>query len=129
MLARRVALAAVGGFDEAFFLYEEDVDLCLRLRESGWKIVFTGEAEIVHHLGRSTSRALDRSKLEYHRSHLLYYSKHNGRLWTVLLRLFLGLRAAFGLLRLTVKPAEQRGSQLRRQRALLRLAWRGQHVP
>jgi GT2 family glycosyltransferase len=125
MLARRDALAAIGGFDEDFFLYEEDVDLCIRVRESGRKVVFTGHAEIVHHLGSSVGQALDRSKLEYHRSHLLYYRKHNGRLWTVLLRLLLGLRAAFGLLRLTMQPAQRRGPQLRQQRALLGLAWRG----
>ena len=48
LLARREALFDVGGFDEGFFLYEEDVDLCHRLRQSGWAVVFTPAAEVVH---------------------------------------------------------------------------------
>ena len=51
------ALEAVGVFDEAFFLYEEDVDLCLRLRKAGWRVVFTPAAEVVHRLGRSMATA------------------------------------------------------------------------
>ena len=52
LLARRQAIDAVGLFDEGFFLYEEDVDLCVRVRAAGWRIVFTPAAEVVHHLGR-----------------------------------------------------------------------------
>ena len=78
LAARRTALEAVGSLDERFFLYEEDADLCRRLREAGWGVVFTPEAEVKHHLGRSMSKAPRRARLEYHRSHRLYYAKHNG---------------------------------------------------
>ena len=57
LMARREALEAVGGFDEAFFLYEEDADLCRRLRAAGWRVLFTPAAEVRHHLGRSMARA------------------------------------------------------------------------
>ena len=95
-LARRQALQSVGGFDEAFFLFEEDADLCLRLRRAGWRVLFTPAAEVRHALGRSMDQAPERARLEYDRSHLLYYSKHNGPLLTALLRTCLALAGRRG---------------------------------
>jgi N-acetylglucosaminyl-diphospho-decaprenol L-rhamnosyltransferase len=92
LLARRVVLESLRGFDESFFLYEEDVDLCRRARQAGWRVVFTPAATILHRLGASMDQDPDRARLEYHRSHLLYYRKHNGAWLTALLRLHLRLR-------------------------------------
>jgi GT2 family glycosyltransferase len=99
LLARRAALEAVGGFDERFFLYEEDADLCRRLRDAGWRVVFTPAAEVRHHLGRSMAKAPSRARLEYHRSHLLYYRKHNRPASQAVLRLLLLARGLTGWLR------------------------------
>ena len=93
VLARRSALDAVGGFDELFFLYEEDVDLCLRIRRAGWRIVFTPAAEVVHHLGRSMETAPALARLEYHRSHLRFYAKHNPLPHRIALRAFIAAKA------------------------------------
>ena len=93
-LARRAALEAVAGFDEGFFLYQEDVDLCLRVRAAGWRIVYTPRAEVVHHLGASMAQAASRSAIEYHRSHLRLYEKHNGAAARALLRAALFARGA-----------------------------------
>jgi GT2 family glycosyltransferase len=119
LLARREALLAVGGFDEAFFLYEEDVDLCVRVRRAGWRIRFTPAAEALHHLGRSMAKAGTRPELEYHKSHLLYYRKHNGGLAQALLRLRV-LVMALGRWALSLGPGEERRG--RRDRA--RLLWK-----
>jgi GT2 family glycosyltransferase len=97
MMTRREALEAVNGFDEGFFLYEEDADLCRRLRAAGWTILFTPAAEVRHRLGHSMARAPERTRLEYHRSHLRYYRKHNGLLARGALRALLGLRAGLAL--------------------------------
>jgi N-acetylglucosaminyl-diphospho-decaprenol L-rhamnosyltransferase len=94
LVARRTALEEVGGFDERFFLYEEDADLCRRLREARWRVVFTPAAEVTHHLGRSMSKAPRRARVEYHRSHLLYYRKHNGPLSRAALRVHLAARGS-----------------------------------
>ena len=91
-LARRELLLQLGGFDEGFFLYEEDVDLCVRVRQAGFRVLFTPRAEIVHHLGRSMETASDRAREEYRRSHLRFYQKHNGPLRTLLLRMWTGFR-------------------------------------
>jgi N-acetylglucosaminyl-diphospho-decaprenol L-rhamnosyltransferase len=90
-LARRRVLDALGGFDEGFFLYEEDVDLCVRIRQAGHKVLYTPQAEIVHHLGQSMESASARARLEYRRSHLRFYRKHNGPLSTALLRVWMAL--------------------------------------
>ena len=119
LLARRTALEAVSGFDERFFLYEEDADLCLRLRQSGWRVVFTPAAEVKHHLGRSMSKAPGRARLEYHRSHLLYYRKHNGALSRVALGVYLAARACAGWLSALVSGDAAARSE---SAALLRLS-------
>jgi N-acetylglucosaminyl-diphospho-decaprenol L-rhamnosyltransferase len=122
LMARREALAEVGGFDEAFFLYEEDVDLCRRLAQTGWGLVFTPTAEVVHHLGRSMEQAAERARLEYHRSHLLYYRKHNGPLATALLRGWLAGAAAAAWAASWARPGAEGASARRRQADVLRLA-------
>lgn len=48
LLLRRSAFDAVGGFDEGFFLYKEEEDLCLRLRRAGGRVVYAGDAEAQH---------------------------------------------------------------------------------
>jgi GT2 family glycosyltransferase len=119
LVARRTALEAVGGFDERFFLYEEDADLCRRLREAGWRVVFTPAAEVKHHLGCSMSKAPRRARLDYHRSHRLYYRKHNGPLSRAALRLLLAGRGCADWLAATASgDAPGRADAL----ALLRLS-------
>jgi GT2 family glycosyltransferase len=93
LLARRKALEDVGWFDEGFFLYEEDADLCLRLRHAGWRVAYTPSAEVVHRLGASMATAPALARAEYRKSHLRYYAKHNGWLATGLLRAWLALRS------------------------------------
>jgi GT2 family glycosyltransferase len=98
LMARRQALLGVGGFDEGFFLYEEDADLCRRLRAAGWRVVFTPSAEVRHTLGHSMAQASRRARIEYHRSHLRYYRKHNGAGPRALLRVLLACRGVSGAL-------------------------------
>jgi N-acetylglucosaminyl-diphospho-decaprenol L-rhamnosyltransferase len=104
LLARTAALRQSGLFDEGYFLYEEDADLCLRLRRAGWRVRFEPGAEVVHHQGRSGAAAGPggRALVEYHRSHLRYYARHNGLLLTTALRLWLLTRASYGGLRAVI---------------------------
>jgi GT2 family glycosyltransferase len=92
LMARRAALDAVGGFDEGFFLYEEDADLCRRVRAAGWRVVFTPSAVVRHGLGRSMAAAPLLSRAAYDRSHRRYYEKHNGPLERLLLRAWMAVR-------------------------------------
>ena len=92
LMARRCVLEAVGGFDEGFFLYEEDADLCRRVRAGGWSVAFTPAAVVRHRLGQSMEKAPARARAEYERSHVLYYRKHNGPIQTALLRAWMAVR-------------------------------------
>ncbi|MFZ5761483.1 MAG: glycosyltransferase family 2 protein [Thermodesulfobacteriota bacterium] len=58
LIARSEAIAAVGGFDEGYFLYGEDIDLGLALRKKGWELGFIPKAFIVHWEGQSERRSL-----------------------------------------------------------------------
>ncbi|MCZ7530412.1 MAG: glycosyltransferase family 2 protein [Acidimicrobiia bacterium] len=73
---RREALDAVGGWDEDFFMYAEDVDLCRRLRGDGWRVVFEPTGEVVHVQGASTSAHPYRMIVEHHRSLFRFAAKH-----------------------------------------------------
>jgi N-acetylglucosaminyl-diphospho-decaprenol L-rhamnosyltransferase len=79
MLCRIAALASVGGFDERFFLYWEDADLCRRLRSEGYTICYVPTATVVHAVGGSTQSARALAIREFHRSAFLYYATHVAR--------------------------------------------------
>ena len=68
VLARRMAYEAVGGFDEAYFMYAEDVDLCWRWQRAGWRVACEPAARVVHLGAVSTNQAPYRMILEHHRS-------------------------------------------------------------
>ena len=68
MVARRKAIEAVGGFDEKFFLYWEDADLCRRIWDAGWKVVYYPEIQIYHFIGKSSNSAPYRSIIHFHKS-------------------------------------------------------------
>jgi hypothetical protein len=77
MIARSKLIKDLGGFDESFFLYGEDQDLCLRIRKSGYSIGYTDSATVTH-LGGSSEKSSDPSavwekkiKAEY-----IFYNKH-----------------------------------------------------
>ncbi|MGH9225877.1 MAG: glycosyltransferase family 2 protein [Acidimicrobiales bacterium] len=67
-LVRRAAYEAVGGFDERYFMYAEDVDLCWRLWRAGWRIAYEPAGRVVHRGGVSTDQAPYRMIFEHHRS-------------------------------------------------------------
>jgi len=75
MLLRRTAFDAVGGFDPAYFMYAEDMDLCRRLTDAGWTSVYVPSAVVTHAGGHSTSRQAARMVAEHHRSLYRYLSR------------------------------------------------------
>jgi N-acetylglucosaminyl-diphospho-decaprenol L-rhamnosyltransferase len=107
-LARREALEELGGFDEAYFMYNEDMDLCWRAHQAGWGIGFTGAASVTHVQGVSTARHPFQMMVAHHRSALRFTVRTTTgwrRAALPLAVVVLGLRLAIASVRLAVKPA------------------------
>jgi hypothetical protein len=77
MLARRAAVEQVGGMDEAFFMFNEDVDWCRRMKQAGWAVTFEPAAVVVHHIGASRSRVAARVIWGRHLGMIHYFHKHH----------------------------------------------------
>ena len=89
MVIRRPDLEAVGLLDERFFMYTEDVDLCIAMTKRGRTVLYVAGAELLHYRGRSAARNPATERL-YRRSQLAYYEKHLPH-WARLLRTYLKL--------------------------------------
>ena len=99
MMIRREVIEKVGLMDERFFIYAEDIDYCLRVKQAGWKIIYYPGIVIRHHHGASTSKAKLLSIFRFHRSLYLYYQKYFAKKNNMLLNyvVYLGLIARFAL--------------------------------
>jgi len=80
MLARMTALKEVNYFDEDYFFFFEETDLCLRLTQNQFKVVHHPFFAVTHAQGKSASKNLLLTRIEYHRSRELYFFKHLGRM-------------------------------------------------
>jgi GT2 family glycosyltransferase len=79
MLARRAAIDVVGPMDEAFFMFNEDVDWCRRMNLAGWSVDYVPAATVIHHIGSSKHGTSNRVILERHRGMIHYFRKHHRR--------------------------------------------------
>ncbi len=77
MVVRRTAIDEVGGMDEAFFMFNEDVDWCRSFQKAGWKVSFVPDATITHEVGASRSRVAPRVIWSRHLGMIHYYRKHH----------------------------------------------------
>ena len=87
LLVRRADLESVGLLDERFFMYTEDVDLCVSLRKRGREILFVPQSEVLHLRGRSAGRNPATERMR-RLSQLAYYEKHHPA-WVPMLRAYL----------------------------------------
>jgi GT2 family glycosyltransferase len=94
LLIRRAELERAGLFDERYFLYTEDVDLCAAVRAQGGLVRFSPEAEVVHTRGASRASAPGPSEQAYRRSQLAFYRKHHPA-WAPVLAAYLKVRGRF----------------------------------
>jgi len=104
---RREALDRVGLYDARnFFMYSEELDLCRRVKEANWKVVYLPEAQVVHYVGKSSEQAVAARHIHFQTSKVHYFRKWHGAFPADLLRLFLlsqyvwqiGLEGVKGLL-------------------------------
>ena len=120
LMLRREALADVGGFDERFFMYSEEADLCRRMRAAGWEVRHLPVMRILHYGGAPNPRLAAQASF----SRLEYAAKHLGRGQARLYRAVLALHHFVRLVGLGLRPAkrERRAGELRALLVVLGLA-------
>ena len=137
MLLRRAAFEAAGRFDEAFFMYFEEVDLCLRLAALGWEVHFAPVTTVIHAGGTSTRQRRTEMAGQYLASTLLFYGRHYPGLRLGLLKLVVGAIAMRSWLADFCRSQRARDSARRAQleanlavwQRLLRGAWNAVPTP
>ncbi|MWV46690.1 glycosyltransferase [Paenibacillus sp. HJL G12] len=111
MLVRRETLKQVGGLDETFFMYGEDIDWCYRIKQAGWDIHYYPKTTIVHYKGGSARRRPVRIIYEFHRAMIVFHRKHYRKKYNVLTNSFIymgvGLKFTMALMKsILVKPKQ-----------------------
>ena len=95
LLTRRTVLDQVGGFDEGYFMYSEELDWCQRVKTAGWRVVYLPSAQIIHYEGKSSEQVVAARHIRFQTSKVRYFRKFHGRLAAATLRVF--LLAAFAV--------------------------------
>ncbi len=117
LFLRREVYRQVGGLDEGFFMYSEELDWCRRIQGASWKVAYVPSAVVVHLQGKSSERAVAaETQLRFQRSKLRYFRKVHGPLEAGVLRVFLLLLYAQQLVLESAKLAVGHRPGLRRKR-------------
>ena len=100
MLVRRTTIDDVGPLDDTFFMYGEDIDWCYRIKQAGWRIVYFGEAEIIHYKGASsedkkTKKRNPKLLYEFYRAMYIFYKKHYTKKYNVFVNIAVYIGIAF----------------------------------
>lgn len=99
MAMKRDCLEEIGLLDENFFMFGEETDLCLRMKQAGWKVLYSPETVILHHRGKSSEQQKDEQYTQRIRSLLYFFKKHYGKFQWITLRSIIftgiGLRILF----------------------------------
>lgn len=83
LMTRRSIIDQIGPLDEAFFMYYEEADLCYRIKQAGWRIMFIPQAVITHLGGRSANQVPVRKRIMRLKSLLVFFRKHRGKFRTM----------------------------------------------
>ncbi|MCJ7534513.1 MAG: glycosyltransferase family 2 protein [Anaerolineales bacterium] len=99
MLIRRKALDQVGFLDEEFFIYSEEVDLCTRIRNYGWRLFWIPSVKVIHYGGQSTQQVQQEMFVHLYQGKILYFRKHCSPLtvWLYKIVLFMATLARLAL--------------------------------
>lgn len=123
MLLRRAVLDQIGGFDEGFFMYSEELDLCRRAVDAGWQVVYLPDAVVTHYEGQSSGQVVAARHIRFHTSRVRYVRKHHSAAAAAAVRAFLLLTFAWQWLVEGVKwlasfvvPSQRNHRALRRER-------------
>ena len=89
IMVRRDVYTQIGGLDTGYVMYSEEMDWCKRAKSEGWSIVYYGQAQIIHHGGKSTEQAGANKHIYFQESKLRYLRKYHGYPIALIMRMFL----------------------------------------
>jgi N-acetylglucosaminyl-diphospho-decaprenol L-rhamnosyltransferase len=89
LLVRRQVYEQVGGLDEGYFMYSEELDWCRRIKDAGWEVVYLPAATVVHHEGKSSEQVVPARHIHFQSSKIRYFRKFHGSFQAEMLRWFL----------------------------------------
>ena len=89
LLVRREAYEQVGGLDEGYFMYSEELDWCRRCKSAGWEIIYLPTATVIHYEGQSSEQVVPARHIHFQNSKIRYFRKYHGALQAEALRWFL----------------------------------------
>lgn len=89
MFVQRAVYEQIGGLDEGFFMYSEELDWCYRAKRAGWHIVYLPTAQVIHHEGKSSEQVLAARDIHFHSSKVRFFRKYHGAFVAEILRAFL----------------------------------------
>ena len=122
LMLRRALYRDIGGLDEAYVMYYEELDYCRRARSAGWQVAYHGGAIIMHHGGKSSEQVAAQTLIHFHTSKLRYFRKHHGFGHYVILRAILLLQFAWQFALESAKGALGHKRAMRAER--VRRYWR-----
>lgn len=100
LMLNRQCLEEIGLLDEKLFMFGEETDLCYRMKQQGWKVMYIPNTVIIHHRGKSIEQISDNMYSQRIRSLIYYFQKNYGKLNALLLRIIIffgvGLRLLLG---------------------------------
>lgn len=116
IMVPRAVYEQIGGLDEGYYMYSEELDWCRRIRTAGWRVVYHPAARVTHHVGKSSEQAVTARHINFQRAKLRYYRKYHGRVVAGALRLFLLAGYAWQMALEAAKGLFGSKRDLRRQR-------------
>ncbi len=89
LMVKREIFERIDGFDEQFFMYFEDIDLCKKVNKIGFQSIYFPVVSLIHFGGKSYDQGNYKITFEYRRSQLRYYDKHNSFLQRIMVRVYI----------------------------------------
>lgn len=116
MFVRRATYEQIGGLDEAFFMYSEELDWCYRAKKAGWEVVYLPTAQVTHFEGKSSEQAVAQRDIYFHSSKIRFFHKYRGAFIAEILRAFLLLTFVYRITEESIKWLLGHKRELRAQR-------------
>jgi hypothetical protein len=116
MFVRRAVYEQIGGLDEAFFMYSEELDWCYRAKQAGWEIFYLPTARVTHYEGKSSEQAVAARDIHFNTSKIRFFRKYRGAFVAEILRAFLLLTFVYRIAEESIKWLLGHKRELRAQR-------------